>query len=244
LIVYFYRLNVARKPLDDVRIRRALNMAIDKQEICDRVTKAGQRPARSLVPPGLTGYSVAETDAYDPEGAKRLLEDAGYPGGRDLPKIQILYNTNEGHRDIAEVIQQYWRRIGIDAELRNLEWGVYLDAVNKIDFDVARAGWIPDYSDPNTYLSLFVTNGPQNSTNWSNPEYDSLIAAAGKEPDIKSRMDLLRLAEVILMREQPIIPIYFYVSINMVNERVEGFSPNVQDMHQLHILRVKDRKAR
>ena len=241
LIVYFYRLNVARKPLDDARIRRALNMAIDKQEICDRVTKAGQRPARSLVPLGLKGYVSPQGGEYNLDEAKRLLAEAGYPGGQGLPKIQILYNTNEGHRDIAEVIQQHWRRIGVDADLRNLEWGVYLDSVHKTDFDVARAGWVPDYSDPNTYLDMFVTGGPQNNTNWGNKEYDDLIAAAGKEPDSEKRLKLFYQAEEILMHEQPIIPIYFYVSINMVSDRVQGFAPNVQDTHPLHVLRIKKR---
>ena len=239
LIVYFYRLNVARKPLDDARIRRALNMAIDKQEICDRVTKAGQRPARSLVPVGMPGYVSPQCGEFNLDEAKRLLAEAGYPGGQGLPKIQILYNTSEGHRDIAEVIQQHWRKIGVDADLRNLEWSVYLDSVHKADYDVARAGWVPDYADPNTYLDMFVTGGTHNNTNWGNPEYDRLIAAAGRETDSKKRLQIFHQAEEILMHELPIIPIYFYVSINMVNDRVEGFAPNVQDKHPLHTLKVK-----
>lgn len=239
LIVYFYRLNTARKPLDDARVRRALNMAMDKQAICDHVTKAGERPARHLVPPGMRGYESPLGDAYDVEESRRLLAEAGFPGGRGFPRLQVLFNTHDAHRDIAEVIQQQWKtNLGIDIELRNLEWGVYLDSVTKTDFDIARAGWVPDYSDPNTFLDMFVTGGTHNNTNWGHPEYDRLIAAAGAEPDPVRRMQALRDAERLLLDEQPIIPIYFYTTMNMVNPRVKNFSLNPQDTHPLHILRV------
>ncbi|MCA9205058.1 MAG: hypothetical protein KDA59_18530, partial [Planctomycetales bacterium] len=151
----------------------------------------------------------------------------------------ILYNTSEGHQAIAEAIQQQWKNnLGIDVELRNMEWGVYLDTVSKTNFTVARAGWIGDYPDPNTFLDMFVTGGPQNNTNWSNVQYDRLIEQAASEPDAEQRMQLLREAETILMDELPIIPIYFYVSINMVHPEVQGFAPTLQDVHPLMNLRI------
>jgi oligopeptide transport system substrate-binding protein len=239
LIVYFYRLNTARKPLDDVRVRRALNMAMDKQAICDHVTKAGERPARHLVPPGMTGYQSPQGAAHDVEAARKLLAEAGFPGGKGFPRMQILFNTHEAHRDIAEVIQQQWKNnLGIDIELRNLEWGVYLDSVTKTDFDIARAGWVPDYSDPNTFLDMFVTGGAHNNTNWGNERYDQLIERAGAEPDNARRMAYFQEAETLLLDEQPIIPIYFYVTSNLVNPRVRNFTLNPQDTHPLHVLSV------
>jgi oligopeptide transport system substrate-binding protein len=243
LITYFYRLNVDRPPLDDVLVRRALNAAMNKQEIVDQVTRAGQLPARGLVPPGMTGYEGAECGEYDVGEARRLLAEAGYPGGRGLPTVEILYNTSEGHRAIAEVIQQQWKQnLGINVELRNLEWGVYLDTVTNTRFQVARAGWIADYPDPNTFLDMFVTDGPQNNTNWSNPEYDDLIEQAAREVNPQRRMQILQDAEQILMDELPIIPIYFYVTTHMVKPHVHGFHPNVQDDHPLHRLRVEKKE--
>ena len=239
LITYFYRLNVDRKPLDNPLVRRALNMAIDKRELVERVTKAGELPARSLVPPGIAGYESALGEDFDPEKARKLLAEAGYPGGRGIPRMEILYNTNDNHRAIAEVISQQWRRhLGIDVELRNLEWGVYLDTTHNKKYTIARAAWVGDYPDPNTFLDMFVTGGEQNQTNWSNPRYDKLIADAGAESDPERRMQLLHEAEQILVEELPIIPLYFYVSINLVKPYVEGFAPNIQDTHPLHILSI------
>jgi oligopeptide transport system substrate-binding protein len=240
LITYFYRLNVKKPPLDNVLVRRALNAAMNKREIVEQVTRAGQIPARSLVPPGMTGYVGAEGGEFNVAEARRLLAEAGYPNGRGLPTIEILYNTNEGHRAIAEVIQQQWKQnLGIDIELRNLEWGVYLDTVTNTQYQVARAGWIADYPDPNTFLDMWLTGGPQNNTNWSNPEYDDLIRQAGMEADPEKRLRILHEAEAILMEEQPIIPIYFYVTTNMVQPRVKGFHRNVMDIHPLHVLRIE-----
>lgn len=240
LTTYFYRINVERPGLDKVLVRRALNMAIDKREIVENVTKAGQQPARSFVPPGLPGFESALCGEFDPDKARQLLAQAGHAGGRGLPKIEILYNTQEAHRDIAQVIQQHWKKhLGIEVSLRNLEWGTFLDTLHKTDYAVARSGWIGDYADPNTFLDMFITDGSNNQTNWSNEEYDDLIEAAKSETNPTARLKLLHKAERILMDEQPIIPIYFYRSINMVHPRVHGFAANIQDVHPLHLLRTE-----
>jgi len=246
LATYFYRFNVTRKPLDNKLVRQALNLAIDKQAICEYVTKAGQLPARSWVPPGMTGYTPATCGPYDPKRARELLAEAGYPDGRGFPAIDILYNTQEAHRDIAEVIQKQWKKnLNIDARPKNLEWGVFLDTLSKIDYTVARSAWIGDYADPNTFLDMLVTNGANNETGWSNKEYDSLIAAAREEADPAKRLEILHHAEEILMDEMPIAPIYYYVSINMVKPFVKNFDPNIQDIHPLEILQVdREEKAR
>ncbi len=240
LITYFYRLNVDRPPLDNVLVRRALNAAMNKRDIVEKVTRAGQIPARGLVPPGMAGYTGAQCGEFNVREARRLLAEAGYPNGRGMPRLEILYNTSDAHRAIAEVIQQQWKQhLGIDVELRNVEWGVYLDTVTSKQFQIARAGWIADYPDPNTFLDMFVTDGPQNNTNWSNPKYDALIEQAATEADPEQRMEILREAEEILMEELPIIPIYFYVTTNMVQPYVKGFHPNVIDTHPLHLLRIE-----
>jgi oligopeptide transport system substrate-binding protein len=133
-----------------------------------------------------------------------------------------------------------WKNhLGIDVELKNVEWGNYLDKQRQLDYSVARAGWIGDYPDPNTFLDMFVTGGGQNQTGWSNSRYDALIEQAAAEGDPGRRMEMLHEAEQILMSEVPIVPIYFYVSINMVKPNVKGFSANILDLHPLHVLRVE-----
>ncbi len=241
LSIYYYQLNIKKKPLDDVRVRRAIAMAIDRQQIVDQVTKAGQLPAFTLVPPGIAGYESPSGLKPDLEQAKRLLVEAGYPGGRGIPKITILYNTSDNHRAIAEVIQQQVQNnLNVKLQLQNMEWGSYLDKRKQKDYEIARAGWIADYPDPNTFLDMWITDGPQNDTNWSNPEFDRLLAAAGAEGDQAKRMKILRDAEQIFVDEMPVIPIYFYTSLNMVKTDVNGFFPSAQDLHPLHLLSPKE----
>jgi len=241
LTTYFYRVNVNRPPLDNPKVRQALNLAINKQEIVEFVTQGGQIPAQTVVPPGLGEYESPQTDDYNPDLARKLLAEAGYPNGEGMRPISILYNTNEGHKQIAEVIQQQWKRtLGIDIQLRNLEWGVYLTTVREMDYDVARAGWIADYPDPNTWLDMFVTDGENNQTGWSNPQYDELITQSGQEGDASKRLVMLNEAETILTDERPILPVYFYVSVNMVQPYVKHFYPNLEDLHPLHILEIDE----
>ena len=239
LTTYFYRVNVTRPELSDKRVRRALSMAIDKQSICDYVSRAGEQPARSLCPPGMKGYTPPAGAGYDVDGAKKLLAEAGYPGGRGLPTIEILYNERDDHKTIAETVQQMWKEnLGVDAVLRGLEWGVYLDSQQTLDYDTCRAGWVADYADPNTFLDMFVTGGENNQTGWSNLRYDELIHEAANEPDPERRMSLLHEAETIFVDEQPIIPIYFRVSKNLVKPYVRGFFHSVNDEHPLKLIEV------
>ena len=241
LAVYFYRLNTTRKPLDDPRVRRALAMAINRQQIVDQVTKSGQVPAFTIVPPGIAGYEPPPGFTPDLAEAKRLLAEAGYPGGRGMPRVSILYNTSEGHRAIAEVVQQQLQNnLNVKVELENMEWGSFLDKTNQLDYDIARAGWIADYADPNTFLDMWVTGGPQNSTGWSSTEFDQLLKAAAAESDAETRMQLLADAEAIWIAEMPAIPFYFYVGINLVKPRVKGFFPSPQDLHPMHLLSIED----
>jgi oligopeptide transport system substrate-binding protein len=241
LSVYLFRLNVSRPPLDNVLVRRAIAMAIDRKEIVEEVTQVGQIPAFTLVPPGLAGYESANGIEYNVTEARRLLEEAGFAGGRGIPKLTILYNTSEGHRSIAEVVQQQLQNnLNISIELQNMEWGSFLDKVQQTDYQIARAGWIADYPDPNTFLDMWVTNGPQNSTNWSNKRFDQLIADAAREGNSAKRLSILREAEQIWVDEMPVIPVYFYTSINIVKPNVKGFFPSAQDLHPLQLLRYED----
>ncbi len=234
LSTYFYLLNTARKPLGDIRVRRALSLALDREEITSKILAAGEVPAFGLVPPGITGYESQQTAGYDPDEARRLLAEAGYPEGKGFPRLDILYNTHEMHQTIAEVIRKQWQReLGISISTRNEEWATYLASQRQMKYNISRRGWVGDYADPNTFLDMFVTDSEQNSTGWSNAEYDRLIAATGKEADPVARMRLFEQAEKILLDELPILPIYFYTSKNMVKPYVRGFYNNVQNFHPL-----------
>ncbi|WP_200836536.1 peptide ABC transporter substrate-binding protein [Roseiconus lacunae] len=241
LSIYFYKLNHDIPPLDDIRVRQAISMAIDRRQIVEEVTKAGQQPAFSVVPPGLAGYKGVKGLQEDVEKAKTLLAEAGFPGGRGFPKLTLLYNTSETHRPIAEVIQQQLQNnLNIKIELQNMEWGSFTETVQLENYQMARYGWVGDYPDPNTFLDMWVTGNPQSNTNWSNPEYDRLIVESGTEQDPAKRLELLRKAEEILATELPVIPIYFYTSAEMCKPNVIGFAPTAQDLHPLSTLRYAD----
>jgi len=246
LALYYYLINTDRPPLDDARVRRALALAVDRREIVEQVTRSGQVPAYSVVPDEIgkyLDYTPPVFGAFDPEEARRLLAEAGYPGGRGAPRIEVLYNTHESHKAIAEVIQAQWKRhLGIDVGLSNQEWGAYLTSRRQRRYMVARAGWIGDYVDPNTFLDLFTTDNPQNQTGWSHAEYDRLVHAAQRERDERRRLELFHAAEEILLDELPLIPIYFYVSQSMVRPYVTGFYPNIQDVHPLWAIGVDEQK--
>ena len=226
---YFYRLNVETPHLQDKRIRRALAMTIDRESLISQITKGGQIPAYAITPPGTMGYYPDTDLKFDPEAAKKLLAEAGYPDGNGFPATEILYNTSEGHRKIAVAIQQMWKEhLNIDVNLLNQEWKVYLDTVSGRNYQIARAGWIGDYVDPNNFLDMFICKGGNNRTHWCNKEYDKLILE--QAPRAKShaqRLAIFKRAEKMLMDDMPVIPIYIYTSNNLVHPTVKNFTNNI-----------------
>jgi len=229
---YFYRLNTTRPQFKDKRVRRALAMAIDRKSIVENVTRGGQLPAYFFTPPDTVGYTSRTALRHDPEGARQLLAAAGYPGGKGFPPFEILYNTSESHKAVAEAIQQMWKReLGIDVKLLNQEWKVYLDTEKRLDYDVSRAGWIGDYPDPSTFLETFLSDSGNNRTGWANPEYDRLLREAARLGDQKTRYELFQKAEAIFLDELPIIPIYHYTRVYLMQPSVRGWNPTILDHH-------------
>ncbi|MET0263314.1 MAG: peptide ABC transporter substrate-binding protein [Rariglobus sp.] len=222
--VYYYRLNTTKKPLDDKRVRRALALAIDRESIIKNILRdGGQTPALNYTPPSDKFKSNARI-AGDLAEAKHLLAEAGYPDGKGMPSVEILFNTQESHRVIAEAIQQMWKtRLGIDATITNQEWKVYLDSQQTLNYQVARAGWIGDYSDPHTFLDLWITGGGNNQTGWSNAEYDRLLRTALETKTEEERMAVYQKLDAILADELPVIPIYFYSRIYAISPRVKNW---------------------
>lgn len=235
LAAYYYKLNTTRPPLGDKRVRKALALAMNRKEIVDTVLRGPEQPAFHLVPPGMAGYESPTLGEEDIARARELLAEAGFPEGKGFPRLEILYNTDDQHEAVAELARKQWQKaLGITVTLQNETWSSYQDRLRMSKFDVGRQAWIGDYIDPNTYIDMYVTDGENNQTGWSNSEYDALVEQAKSVRDPAERLAVLRKAEAILMEEMPIIPIYFYVSRNMVRPYVRGFYNNLQDMHPLH----------
>ena len=245
--IYYYPINSNKPPFNDVRVRQALSMAIDREAITDKVLKTGEVPAYSFVPPGTGNYGdpayVSWIDtpyAERVEKAKALLAEAGY--GPDKPlKFTLSYNTSENHKRIAIAVTSMWKQnLGVQAELFNQEVTPHYDNLEQNNFDVARAGWIADYNDAQNFLYLLETRtGRQNYGRWSNAEFDKLMEQAATTTDMDKRAALLRQAEAIAMEEQPVIPIYYYVSKNLVSTHVVGWEANVKDIQRTRYLSLK-----
>lgn len=229
LSVYFLWLNSKRPPLDDVRVREALSLAIDRERLVKYVTRGGQEPTADLVPDGLSGYRGLGRPLHDPERARQLLREAGYGPNRPLPTVVYKYNTSEGHKQVAEAIQQMWKaELGIDARIENEEWRVYLKSMDGHDFQIGRLGWVADYADPNTFLELLLTGNGSNYGGFSSSAYDALMTRANDSLDPDARLRLLREAEGLAMAQQPLIPLYVYTRSELVKPYVRGSFLNYQ----------------
>ncbi len=242
---YFVRFNCKRKPFDDVRVRLAFSLVIDKQLIVDKITRAGEIPATSLVPPGTAGYEPPPGLTHDPERARKLLAEAGFPGGKGFPIVYYLFKGDSDlDRDIAVELQSMFaRELGVTIQLAQQEWKVYLSSLSNLDYDLCRSTWVGDYADPNTFMDMFLTDGGNNRTGWSNPTYDHAIEAAARELDKQKRFEIFRGAEKILISDEaPICPLYYYVGIQFYDaERLGGVEPNLLDEHPLKNLYWKQR---
>ncbi|WIO73047.1 peptide ABC transporter substrate-binding protein [Porticoccaceae bacterium LTM1] len=242
---YFYRINTrgtTNKALSDQRVRHAISMAINRDQITKKITKGGETSSYTLTPPGTAGYTTTSPLEYNPERARELLTEAGYPDGNGLPEIELLYNSSESHRKIAVGVQQMLKKeLNIDVRLRNEDWKVYLASENAGKYQMSRASWIGDYLDPNTFLDLWITGGGNNRTGWSNKEFDSLILdQAPAAQTQEERFALMKKAEAILLNELPVIPIYTYSTKYLVHPSVKGLDANLLDNPLFKYMSLED----
>ena len=231
---YYCMVNVTKKPFNDVRVRKALNLAINRTAITQSITKGGQIPALAWVPygladalPGSDFRKASQVSFYkdnDLTTAKALLAQAGYPNGKGFPAFTFLYNISEANKTIAEAIQGMWKKnLGITCTLRSEELSVYRADRHLLNYDVGRANWVGDYMDPNTFLDMWITGSGTNNCGWSNKSYDALIAKAKVTVDPKARMATLHAAEKILMTDMPILPIYYYTNPVLLKKTIKNF---------------------
>jgi oligopeptide transport system substrate-binding protein len=234
---WFYELNCQPKlsdgsdnPLRDPRVRQALAMSVDKVPIIQNVAKLNQPLATTYIPVGVfPGYHSPPGLGYDPQGARRLLADAGYPDGKGFPRISILYNTEGIHGDIATIIRRQWNdTLGIDVDLRGEELSQYKNDLHNRNYSVSRASWFGDYNDPSTFTDKYLSSSANNAAGFNNPRYDALCAAAAIEADPVKRFRLLSQAEDRLLSEAPIIPLYTQVGAYLFKDNVKGLPLNAQ----------------
>jgi oligopeptide transport system substrate-binding protein len=229
---YYYMFNTRKPPFNDPRVRKALALAIDRDQIVKYITKAGEKPAFGFVPYGIPDAGSHQVfrkiggDYFKNNNvgeAKKLLAAAGYSDINKFPVVEILYNTNETNKQIAEVIQEMWReKLGIKTTLVNQEWKVYLQSRSEGSFQVARSSWIGDYVDPMTFLDIWATGNGNNFTGWINAQYDRFIDTAKSTNNPKVRYQALHDAEKLLMNEMPVLPIYFYTRPYIIKPWVKG----------------------
>ena len=234
LATYFYSVAVHKPPFDDKRVRQALALAIDRDELVTYVLHRSVQPWGNIVPAGFAAYPYPSGARFDPERARQLLAAAGYPGGRGFPGVEILFNTSEDHRKIAEAIQAMWKQhLGIEVRLSNREWASYLRATTDVQYDVARRSWIGDYLDPDTFLGVLRSGDGNNRTGWGDARYDALLDAAAAARDPEQRLHALAAAESLALDEMPFIPIYSYCTREFVAPYVRGLYPTPLDTHPL-----------
>jgi oligopeptide transport system substrate-binding protein len=238
--VSYLSFNTKKPPFDDVRVRNALSMVVDREFLADKIWGGAMLPGDSLVPPGIDNYGppvfpefhdLSPIEAEDK--AKELLKAAGYgPGGKPL-NVEIRFNTSENNKATSVAIADMWKAIGVTTTFVNTDLKTHYALLRSGgDYDVARAGWIGDYSDPQNFLFLLKgDNVGLNYSRWANPAYDELLAKASSERDLKARAKILAEAEAILLRDQPVMPIMFYSSKNLVSKRVSGWKANLLDRH-------------
>ncbi len=241
---YFLVFNMKLPMFADVRVRRALALAIDREAIVKNVSRAGEKAALRFVPPQL--YSGPPDDFFKDaqfEEARRLMADAGYPDGKGFPKIHYLYNTTDLHEAIAQVLQENWKKnLGVEIALENQEFKVVVENRHKGNFELARHGWVADLADPINFLEIFISQSGNNDAQWRDPKYDDLVRNVRSERDPQKRRQAVHDAENYLMENMPIIPIYHYTQPYLCDPDLEGY--DVSPMMTVDFVKVRWRNAK
>ncbi|CAM3728909.1 peptide ABC transporter substrate-binding protein [Cohnella lubricantis] len=236
---YYYAFNLTKQPFDNLNIRKALTMAIDRQLIVDKVTKGGQVPAYGFVPPSIQGDGQMFREQYPDTGllsediaqAKQLLaQGLKEEGLASFPPVTLTINDGAGHKQVAEALADMWRKnLGIEVQIQTQEWKVFLQNRTSLNYDIARAGWSADYNDPMTFIDMYTSTSGNNDLGFKNPQYDALVKQAYASSDQQQRMQLMDQAEQILVKDNmAILPVYYYSGVYMVQQNVQGLEMDYQ----------------
>jgi oligopeptide transport system substrate-binding protein len=237
--VRFIRCNTLRKPLDSPLVRRALAIAIDQASLIDNVLQGGQLPATGITPP-FGDYKPPAVVTYNPEEARQLLSQAGFPDGKGFPELKLLTNDKDSARRNAEAFQAMWKdNLNINVRIEQREWTTYLELQYTSDYDLADNGWIGDYLDPTTFLEMWSEGNGNNNTNWSSKEYEAKLHLAENTADPAERLRILAEGESILLEDIPVIPIFWYTTNYLLRPEVKGWSPLLLNNHPLKFVRLE-----
>ena len=227
----FFWFNCKRAPFDDVRVRRALSLAIDRNAIGQLRRRGPGFEAYALVPPGTMNYDANRNlFSDDVDLAKQLLLEAGYSAEHPFPQVTLLYNSSANWKLLAEAAQEMWRKnLGIQVNLQGIEWGIFLNERRAHNFDMCRGGWIGDYNDATTFLDMLRSESANNHAQWKSEKYDQLLDQAKTEPD--SRISILAEAENLMIEDMPILPLYYDSICHLVSKNIGGWHANILDWH-------------
>jgi oligopeptide transport system substrate-binding protein len=246
---YYYVFDGRKELFNDIRVRKALSMALDREFLAGKIYGGAQLPSFTLVPDGMEGYTLPKVDIADmdqldrEDAAKALLKEAGYGDGGKPLNIDIRYNTNENHKKVAIAVADMWKALGsnINVTTQNLDVKAHYAYLQEGgSFDVARAGWSADYADPENFLNLLVSsNKTFNYGHWSNAKFDDLMKASYAERDPAKRMKIMQDAEALALSEYSITPMMNYASLWLVNHKVKGFEENLVNEHLTKYLSIE-----
>jgi len=245
--LYVYVPNHSRPPFDNPLVRRALNLVLNRRAITERIIRTGDRPAFGVVPPGVDGYFPPVVDPLGDQNldarrrqARQLLREAGYDAANPL-RFKLLYHTSEEHKKVAIAATSMWKSIGVSVELINAERSVVDTAAKNGDFDLVRSAWFSPYADAYGFLNRFETGSPGNTSRYSSVEFDELLQRANDLQDPAARAVLLREAENLLLQDQAVIPMFYYVSRRLVSPRVRGWDDrSLTTFHPARYLSLTD----
>lgn len=250
LIIDMIQANLTRKPFDDIRVRRAINLAINREAITGKIVPVGYVPAYNLVPPGTANF--AGGNAFDfkslpyPERyrqAQALMREAGFGPNNRLQAGYLIRSTAPGYqRSIGAALQQMFALIYLDISIIPVDAQVFYKQIQEHDFELAQPGWQADFNDASNFLDIFKTGGGNNWGNYSNPQFDNLMNAASADVNLESRAGKLGQAEKILLKDQAFMPLFFWVNGNLVRPYVKGFDANAMDVHRSRWISIDEKK--
>ena len=239
LQTFFLRFNASRAPFGDPRVRRALSLAIDRDTLSRRVLSGGYPPAHSFTPPDCGGYTARARVDLDVKEARRLLAEAGFPGGSGLPPFEVQARNDDVQPSVLEALQEMWQtRLGVRVTLATLEQKTWLQNQQTQNYAVSTSGWAGDFLDPVTFLDLFVSAGGNNWTGWGDKEYDGLIEEASRTRDAQARLEVFQRAEALLLEKGPVAPLYFGAHAYLIRPSVGGWTPALLGFHRYAQVRL------
>ncbi len=232
----WYAFNTDQEPFTDPRVRRALSLVLDRSALTEVIGPAAA-VAGGLVPPGIPDYVPVAALEHDPEAARALLAEAGFPGGEGFPELELAVDDRAVHQQVATWVLETWKtELGISATVFTREWPIHAETMQEGEFLVGRGGWLGDYPDPSSFIDLFHSDNPLNVSGWSDSTLDALCEEAHRTEDAGSRMRLLGQAERILLDEMPVVPLFHFGTVSLVKPEVRGFVDNALGVHLLRYI--------